>query len=238
MMLTSAALDRRSTAGTGDVDRFVGVRARQIRQVPQSRGGEVREGHIRRERGGERQQQAPYVAPGLRRIASPPADAMGAGHEVGGAEANPADPSRTRRRRAEGLGQEGRGEVARAPAHRTMVRPGGAAAGFIHRKTWLSTGGRWSCLGAVGSDRYREMGNGWYGVRRGPSYRAFAISRRGRRRVRAGRPWRLGEGSDASPWTEDGDTPGQRGERYGPLVLTRGVVTGMMGPKNRHVTDK
>ena len=180
MMLTPAALDRRSTAGTGDVDRFVGVRARQIRQVPQSRGGEVREGDIRRERGGERQQKAPYVAPGLRWIASPPADAMGAGVQVGGAQPNPADPNRTRRRRAEGLGQEGRGEVARAPAHRTMVRPGGPAAGFIHRGTWLSTGGRCSCLGAVRSDRYREMGNSWYGVRRGPSYRAFAISRRGK----------------------------------------------------------
>ncbi len=60
---------------------------------------------------------------------------------------------------------------------------------------------------------------------------------RARRRGGPGGPggW---EGSDASPWTEDGDTPGQRGERYGPLVLTRGVVTGMMGPKKSHVTDK
>lgn len=47
-----------------------------------------------------------------------------------------------------------------------------------------------------------------------------------------------GGGLDASPGTEEGATPGQRGERYGPLVLTRGVVTGMMGPKKSHVTEK
>ena len=92
----------------GDVDRFVGsARGRSgrshsraaVRCEKATSGGSAvaKVSSMRR------------MSPGLRRTASPRADAMGAGLEVGGAEANLGDPVRMRRRRAEGLGPQGRG---------------------------------------------------------------------------------------------------------------------------------
>ena len=47
-----------------------------------------------------------------------------------------------------------------------------------------------------------------------------------------------GRGRDGDGSGTGGGRAPERGERYGPEILIRGVATGMMGPTSGHITDK